>query len=121
MSFHRCILNLHLAKGLQLLRQEVAGAEHPVGYGATSSIYSVEQPKSRSMTADDRSDDVFETVQRQRRKRLTVAGNAVTSSGFKGAPEPSRDLFIYRIHTDTNVEHLPDFLKNKDLRRNPLN
>ena len=43
----------------------------------------------------------------QRQKRRIIQGNAKESTGsFRGAPEPSRDLFIYRVDKDSTDDDL---------------
>lgn len=42
------------------------------------------------------------------------AGNQSTT-GFRGAPEPDRHLFIYRVENDVSVDSLEDWLKRNDI------
>lgn len=51
--------------------------------------------------------------ERQRQKRV-VQGKAHDKCGVKGAPEPSRQLFIYRVHKDTTVEDLELLLSESE-------
>lgn len=55
-------------------------------------------------------------MQKQEKLRKKIIEGAATSkqTAFKGAPEPSRDLFIYRVQKDTSAEALKAHLA--DLR-----
>ena len=65
--------------------------------------------------------------QNERQRHRIITGNAVARSGhFKGAPEPGRDLFIYRVDTSTDVSdlrtHLTDYgfhIRKLDCISNP--
>lgn len=52
----------------------------------------------------------------RRRNRHEVTGKAAisTTSGFRGAPEPSRDLFISRVDISTEDSKLKEFLKSEN-------
>ena len=54
--------------------------------------------------------------QEERRRIKVITGN--TKSGndrFRGAPEPSRDIFVYRTHSDTVVSDISDKIGNTSL------
>jgi hypothetical protein len=36
--------------------------------------------------------------------------------GFKGAPEPSRELFIFRVDKSTEIDELKDYLVGKNVK-----
>ena len=54
-------------------------------------------------------------IRRKQNGRSTVMKKAVTgarnSSKLRGAPVPSRDLFIYRVAKDTDVNVLTEYMK----------
>lgn len=66
---------------------------------------------SDKTTASDNSGFVFQSHQakkirqHQSRKKKIVTGNT-THAQIKGAPEPVRDMFIYRVHQDTESDIL---------------
>jgi hypothetical protein len=39
----------------------------------------------------------------------------VLSSKFRGAPEPDRHLFIYRVENDTDVADVTEYLDNENI------
>ena len=52
----------------------------------------------------------------KKKKRPTViVGKGSSSASVKGAPEPSRDAFLYRIDKETNSENLVDYLSDKNI------
>ena len=52
--------------------------------------------------------EVAKKARRQERhRRKIITGNATSCAGrFKGAPEPNRDLFIFRVHPSTDISDL---------------
>ncbi|ELT94284.1 hypothetical protein CAPTEDRAFT_187692 [Capitella teleta] len=76
------------------------------------------QSMSAAPTASD-DDAAFVTVHRKRRSRNSklITGTR-TGGSFTGAPEPSRDLFLYRVATDTDENDIKKFLRdnNTDFR-----
>ena len=58
----------------------------------------------------------YTTEQRKRnksqRKRTAVTGTS-SSSKLKGAPEPSRDLFVYRVEKGTEIGDIEEYLTSK--------
>ena len=44
-------------------------------------------------------------------KRFVTGSKSALSNGFCGAPEPSRDLFIYRVGNNTTTEVLKDYIE----------
>lgn len=69
---------------------------------------------SEIITPDD--DGFTLQKKRNRKNRLAVTGKSSSpSQNFKGAPEPSRDLFIYRVETSANVELLKSYLVSKSI------
>ena len=73
-----------------------------------------------SNTLTDSSDDGFqrpsEALRRQRRaathKQKVVSGSKNTSN-IHGAPEPSRDIFVYRVHGDTSLEEMHQYITSQ--------
>ena len=56
-------------------------------------------------------------TQARREKRQVVIGKAMnTDSRFKGAPEPQRDLFIYRVDKETTKEDLENYISQKHFK-----
>lgn len=49
----------------------------------------------------------------ERRRQKTITGKTSGSGRFKGAPEPSRDLFIARVDSDTTDNDLTEYLTEK--------
>ena len=49
----------------------------------------------------------------QRQQRKIVTGNITTSQAFRGAPEPSRELFIQRVSKNTTTEDVKQYVTNK--------
>ena len=45
-------------------------------------------------------------------KSRVIIGAKSDVRKFRGAPEPSRDLFIYRVHTDATTEDLRPYIAN---------
>ncbi|ELU05349.1 hypothetical protein CAPTEDRAFT_193048 [Capitella teleta] len=76
------------------------------------------QSMSAAPTASD-DDAAFVTVHRKRHSRNSklITGTR-TGGSFTGAPEPSRDLFLYRVATDTDEDDIEKFLRdnNADFR-----
>ena len=73
-----------------------------------------------SNTLTDSNDDGFqlpsEALRRQRRaatrKQKVVSGSKNTSN-IRGAPEPSRDIFVYRVHGDTSLEEMHQYITSQ--------
>lgn len=53
-------------------------------------------------------------LNRNRRKAVTGTANS-TSSKLKGAPEPSRDVFIYRVQKGTEEKDVVDYLESNNI------
>ena len=51
--------------------------------------------------------------ERQRQQRI-IKGKSQAKYGVKGAPEPSRHLFIYRVCHDTDVDGMRELLDNQN-------
>ena len=51
---------------------------------------------------NSRQNDGFVTQKRRRPRKPPVRGNANTQGPLKGAPEPSRDIFVYRVLPETD-------------------
>lgn len=66
--------------------------------------------------SESAADDGFRlpNAQLKRRTRRVIKGqaNLSTSSGFKGAPEPQRELFIFRVHPETETDELREYIIN---------
>ena len=58
-------------------------------------------------------------MHRQSRQPNVVTGKNTTrnvlSSKFRGAPEPDRHLFIYRVENDTDVADVTQYLDNENI------
>lgn len=67
----------------------------------------------------------YERKKQQRRSKQRqnfITGFASSLAGkFKGAPEPSRDIFIFRVDPDTGVEDLRLHLRDMDVSVRALN
>lgn len=50
---------------------------------------------------------------KENRRRNVIVGTGSAISGVKGAPEASRDIFIFRLHETTTHEALETFIKKK--------
>ena len=78
--------------------------------------------RSNSIEINDTEDDVFEQpkyVQRraqrlERRIRQVLTGTAVEGS-LKGAPPPSRDLFLYRVDKTTVADDVKSYLTQNNI------
>ena len=78
--------------------------------------------RSNSIEINDTEDDVFEQpkyVQRraqqlERRNRQVVTGTAAEGS-LKGAPPPSRDLFLYRVDKTTVADDVKSYLTQNNI------
>ena len=51
--------------------------------------------------------------QEAKKKQNFVMGKSESRCGIKGAPEPNRDLFIFRLHKDTSDTELKTFITGK--------
>jgi hypothetical protein len=51
---------------------------------------------------------------KQRRHAKAVVGTG-TSDSVKGAPEPSRDIFVFRVDKETNADTLKLYMNNKNI------
>jgi hypothetical protein len=51
---------------------------------------------------------------RKERSRKTVIIGKLNDCGFKGAPEPGRDLFIFRVQSTTKDQELENHLKDNN-------
>lgn len=73
-------------------------------------------------TRDDSEGFQLPTQQIKRKMRRVIAGQADTSriSGFKGAPEPERDLFIFRVDPETETDQLKEYLCEKGITSRKL-
>jgi len=57
-------------------------------------------------------------LQRPRKSRVVAGKKALShagATGFKGAPEPDRNLFIYRVEKDTTEEDIEQYLVDNDI------
>ena len=55
----------------------------------------------------------FSFPKRRNRRVLTGRCTSDPQHRFKGAPEPSRDLFIFRVHPDTETNELKQYLSSR--------
>ena len=55
------------------------------------------------------------TRQHERKRHKVITGcHKPGNDGFRGAPEPSRDIFIYRVHPDTNKRDIEDGIRGRN-------
>lgn len=55
-------------------------------------------------------------IRKQKRKHKVITGNAPGGTrSFKGAPEPSRSLFVYRVDQNTETQDLKSHLRDMDI------
>ena len=60
--------------------------------------------------------------QEERRRIKVITGNTKPGNGrFRGAPEPSRDIFVYRTHADTVVSDISDLIKSNGFHVREVN
>jgi hypothetical protein len=53
---------------------------------------------------------------RERQRQQVITGSGATNSGnFRGAPEPSRDIFVFRVEPGTQVADLRTHLADMDV------
>ncbi len=58
----------------------------------------------------------YQERRRQRKQRNAVTGaNATTCGNFRGAPEPVRDLFVYRVEQTTTLDDIKQYLTDHDI------
>ena len=101
------------------------GRGHPQGRGGSNRVGGTYHlPNNPSMASNDHSMDRISVVSAPRshasdgfqlpylqnkhnkRKQKVITGKSHTTGGFKGAPEPTRELFIYRVDNETDVTDL---------------
>lgn len=52
----------------------------------------------------------------QRRRQKVITGSGTSGTGtFKGAPEPTRSMFVYRVDPQTNISDLRVHLQDMDI------
>ena len=55
------------------------------------------------------------TRQHERKRHKVITGSTKPGNeGFRGAPEPSRDIFIYRVHPDTSKRDIEEGIRSRD-------
>lgn len=86
--------------------------------GDHDSVETETRAENQSLTSNSvlmKSNDDFRlpTEQLKKRARRTITGqansNRIRSTGFRGAPEPQRELFIFRVHADTVDDEIKDY------------
>ena len=56
------------------------------------------------------------TRQHERKRHKVITGcHKPGNGGFRGAPEPSRDIFIYRVHPDTSKRDIEDGIRGRNV------
>ena len=65
-------------------------------------------PIDRDATQDR--EDGYQTVHNKRRRPKRVVHGTSSSTTLRGAPEPSRDIFVYRVDHDTSCTDITDHL-----------
>ena len=61
------------------------------------------------------------TRQHERKKHKVITGcHKPGNGGFRGAPEPSRDIFIYRVHQDTSKRDIEDGIRGRNFEARDL-
>ena len=75
-----------------------------VGYSAASD--------AEQLDPDDDDMGYEKVVRKKMKNRRVISGNAnmSPSTGFRGDSDPSRDLFIFRVHSETDTGHLKGYL-----------
>lgn len=60
-------------------------------------------------------------LRRQKRQKRVITGKISQTHGtFKGAPEPQRDIFVYRVDQDANIDDMSDYLTDKNVKISKL-
>ena len=60
------------------------------------------------------SNELRKKYRRENLRKKTIEGKSVVAiSGVKGAPEPSRDVFIYRLDKETKTSDLETYIESK--------
>ena len=55
------------------------------------------------------------TRQHERKRHKVITGcHKPGNDGFRGAPEPSKDIFIYRVHPDTSKRDIEDGIRGRN-------
>ena len=78
-----------------------------------------DRPWERARSADSEGfrlphDQMKKLRQQDRRRHQVITGKARSAFGrFKGAPEPNRDLFIYRVDANTETDDLETYMRDK--------
>ena len=85
---------------------------------------SISSSQRRSSVASLSSDKMSESDQpfeipayhkrQQQKKRNIVVGKATNRSGLKGAPEPMRDIFVFRLDINTTKEDVEKHVKDNN-------
>ncbi len=58
----------------------------------------------------------FQTVRRRKARRKAVTAiRAANTEQFKGAPEPSRDIFVYRVMKDTPQAEIEKYITDNNI------
>ena len=53
--------------------------------------------------------------QRKQRRRAKAVVGTGTSGNVRGAPEPSRDIFIFRVDKTTDADNMKRYMNNKNI------
>ncbi len=58
----------------------------------------------------------FQTVRRRKARRKAITGTrSANTEQFKGAPEPSRDIFVYRVMKDTPQAEIEKYITDNNV------
>lgn len=81
---------------------------------ATNSMVSLDR---ESRTSAQSTGFEFQRSERRRisRQQTYITGKKSNINNFKGAPEPKRDLFIYRVDASTECEHIRNHVVDQDI------
>jgi hypothetical protein len=59
--------------------------------------------------------EVLKNNRQERRRRNAIVGKAKTHEKIKGAPEPSRDVFVFRLDEGTKESEVEDFVRESGI------
>ena len=85
--------------------------EHPTAVTAASGSRGAPRQEHPAQETDD---DGFTKVEKRRRRPIRVIGTG-SSEKLLGAPEPSRDIFIYRVQKTTVKDDIDEYLRDRNI------
>ena len=89
--------------------------QQPAGVRSISAI--IHQPSYAASVASNNDDfhqpsHVAKRNRRQENRRKRIVQGSRPAGSIRGAPEPRRDVFIYRVHSDTTTEMMCQHIKD---------